>query len=144
MHEFTQRLRKRSCKPGMETKIEEKEESFEKVLKEAQESPCPDWTSEELDKVLKSLKKDQARDPDGLINEIFTYDNIGKDLKQSLLILCNKIRNEKHYPEFLAKANISAIYKGKNTKSNLENFRGIFLLSKITYNTYEIGSQFEL
>ena len=46
----------------------------------------------DLQKVLDSLKDNKAIDPVGLVNELFSGKNIGTDLKNSVLILMNKIK----------------------------------------------------
>ena len=40
-------------------------------LAELKSNKSRDWTEKDLDTVLKSLKKNKARDPHGLVNEIF-------------------------------------------------------------------------
>ena len=44
-----------------------------------------------MDKVLKLFKNNKARDPHGLINEIFNLNAIGDYLKESLFCMCSKI-----------------------------------------------------
>ena len=41
-----------------------------------------------------SLKKDKARDPNGLINELFKAGVAGKDFKLSLLKFFNRMKEE--------------------------------------------------
>ena len=97
-----------------------------KVCKTRKSEP---WNMKNLDDAIKSLKKDKARDPNGWINELFKEGVAGNNLKVSMLRLFNKIKNENHLPDFMRKANITTIYKGKGEKSNLENERGIFIVS---------------
>ena len=82
-----------------------------------------------LEKVLKSLKKDKSRDPNGWINELFQGGVAGEDLKRSMLNLFNKIKADNYIPEFIRKADITTIYKGKGEKCDLQNDRGIFLVT---------------
>ena len=49
------------------------------------------WTTEELETVLKYLKKGKSRDPNGHCNELFHSDTAGVDLKSALLVIMNKI-----------------------------------------------------
>ena len=72
------------------------------------------------------LEKDKARDPNGLINELFKEGVAGKDLKISLLSLFNKMREEGFIPEFVQLADVATIYKGKGDKRDLKNDGGIF------------------
>ena len=83
----------------------------------------------DLLKVLSSLKKDKARDPNGWLNDIFKEGVAGNDLRRSMLILFNKMRSEKFIPEFVGLADVATIYKGKGEKCSLENDRGIFLVT---------------
>ena len=46
-----------------------------------------------------------------------------------MLELFNRIKSEKHIPDFIRKADITTIYKGKGQKCDLENDRGIFLVT---------------
>ena len=62
---------------------------------------------------------------------MFKHENIGSDLKKSLLILLNKCKEQQVDPEFLSKSNIVSIYKGKGYRAKLENERGIFMLNLV-------------
>ena len=84
---------------------------------------------EDLEAALKELKAGKCRDPEGLIREIFKDEVLGDDLKKSLLILFNKIKETQKFPAFMQLANICAIYKGKGDVNDLESDRGIFLVS---------------
>ena len=97
-----------------------------KVTKMRRSEP---WKEIELETVLKKLKKNKSRDPDGLINDLFKPGTIGTDLKASLLTLMNEIKSKSHIPDFVQWANITSIYKGKGEKLDLENERGIFIVS---------------
>ena len=54
---------------------------------------------------------------------------IGDNLKISLLMLYNKVKETGILPKFMRLANISVIYKGKGEVSDLDSDRGIFLVS---------------
>ena len=47
---------------------------------------------EHLERAIKSLKNGKARDPNGLVNEMFKEGVAGKDFKLSLLLLLNGIK----------------------------------------------------
>ena len=81
-----------------------------------------------MEAVLKSLKKNKSRDPNGWINELFTYGVLGNDLKISLLYIFNRIKQENRIPDFIRLADVSTIYKGKGAKNELVNERGIFVV----------------
>ena len=93
------------------------------------ENKSNDWTEENLELALKSLKSNKTRDPSGYINELFKQPVIGQDLKIALLSLVNGIKKEFYTPFTMQMANITTIYKKKGSKHLLENDRGIFILS---------------
>ena len=95
------------------------------------------------DNALKSLKNNKARDPMGFVNELFKEGVAGKNLKMSLLTFFNKMKRDNVIPHFVRLADVTTIYKGKGSKSDLLNDRGIFivtilrsLLMKLIYQDY--------
>ena len=86
---------------------------------------------ENLLKVLKSLKRNKSADSQGLIYELFRPEIVGKELLQSLLILCNNVKSQLLVPSFLTFTDITSIYKQKGERCDLDNERGIFGVSKI-------------
>ena len=124
---FQHRLRHRKIKPELENLQKLRKQVFKIRLKKSKLEKSPDWTEKDLDKVLNKLKNEKAKDPSELVNEIFK--NMGKDLKKSMLILQNKVKNELESPEFMEWGNIVSIYKGKGQRKLLENKRGIFILN---------------
>ena len=58
-----------------------------------------EWTILDLKKVFKNLKINKSRDHEGFINEIFKECVIGTDLRNSLLIMFNKMKNEQLIPQ---------------------------------------------
>ena len=90
---FVFRVRKRPILPGMEKYQENVENNFKKILNETKTNTFPDWSMQDLEKVLKSLKINQSQDTMCLVNELFILKNIGDNLKTSLLLFFNKIKN---------------------------------------------------
>ena len=88
------------------------------------------WTMTDLEAALKDLKNNKSRDNDGLVNEIFKKDMIGEDLKKSLLIMFNNLKQKKMIPIFMNYANITTVPK-KGSKILLVNQRGIFRVSVV-------------
>ena len=88
---------------------------------------------DELEAVLKNLKEGKSRDPNGWVRDIFSNEVAGKPLKISMLKLLNKIKFENHIPDFIRLADVVTIYKGKGGKCDLENDRGIFLVTTFRY-----------
>ena len=87
------------------------------------------WKLKELNKVLKSLKNNKTKDPHGMINEIFKPGVIGPDLKNALLQLFNGMKSNLEIPDYMTLANISSLYKNRGSKFDMENQRGIFILT---------------
>ena len=69
---------------------------------------------DDLEKVLKTLKKDKCRDSRGLVNELFSTKVAGAHLKTSLLMLFNESKEKQEIPKFMKVANISANLQGKS------------------------------
>ena len=86
---------------------------------------------DQLDKVLIKLKNNKTMDPNGMVNEIFKAGCIGSDLKKALLLLLNGSKANQLIPIFMTLSNITSIYKNKGSKLDLNNDRGIFILTVI-------------
>ena len=126
---YVNRLRNRPIKPDLEEMMKLKTELFELRLQLSKKEKSQPWTMEDLNRALKSLKKDKARDPNGLINELFKEGVAGTDLKLSLLDFFNRMKQECIIPDFVRMADVATIYKGRGEKSDLQNDRGIFLVT---------------
>ena len=87
------------------------------------------WTIKDLEKVTKSLKNNQTRDPNGMINELFKSGVAGTGFKQGLVKLMNSIKSSFLIPEFMQYSDISSIFKNKGSRQDLKNDRGIFNLA---------------
>ena len=125
---YKHRLRNRPIQKGFE-EIRDLKMMLFNIRKElCMNRKSEPWDMKNLEKALKSLKKNKARDPNGWTNDIFKEGVAGENLKMSILKLFNKIKNENFIPEFMRKADITTLYKGKGEKSNLDNERGIFIV----------------
>ena len=131
---YKNRLRHRPIVPEMEELKKLKETLCSKRLEMASLRKSNPWTEKDLNRVLSKLKNNKSRDPHQLIREIFKPDVIGTDLKNSMLILSNKVKLELELPVFMEIANIISIYKGKGDKLDLTNDRGIFKYSIVDSN----------
>ena len=85
------RLRKRPVHPMHISHKHIREKLLGIKLNRAAKRNTLDLKMEDLENVLKGLKSNKARDPDGLIRTIFKNSIIGSNLKTSLLKLFNKI-----------------------------------------------------
>ena len=116
---YVNRLRNRPIKPDFEEIRRLKMELFELRLKLSKNTKSQPWNLEHLEKAIKGLKNEKARDPNGLINEIFKEGVAGKDFKLSLLAFFNRIREKSFIPDFVELADVATIYKGKGEKCDL-------------------------
>ena len=136
-------------KPQFEHLKTLKEELCTKRLEIAKLRRSDPWSKEHLKTVLTGLKAGKARDPHQLINEIFKPGVAGLDFQASFLLMANQIKNQIFIPKFMQYANIVTLYKGKGSKLELDNDRGIFLVNifrstimKMVYNNkYPIVDQ---
>ena len=78
------------------------------LLKEKISKP---WSLNDLEKVAKTLKNNQTRDPNGMLNELFKENVMGQDMKSAVLQLMNRIKEKFELPEYMQIANISTLYK---------------------------------
>ena len=138
---YVHRLRHRPIMPGLEALKQLKEDLWERRLKILKQNKTPEWKSEEVKKILDSLKDNKARDPSGLINELFKEGVAGPDLVEAVKQLVNRIKHESTSVPLLDLANITTIYKNKGSRLDLVNDRGIFglsifrlILEKLIYN----------
>ena len=74
----------------------------------------------DLEVVLKTLKSNKSRDPEGFDRTIFGAKMGGKNLKVSILKLFNEMKNKSEVPIFMRKALVSTIPK-KDSKLLLKN-----------------------
>ena len=127
---YMHRLRNRPIKDDFQEIKTLKDNLFELRLRLANSNKSAPWTMDDLELVLKNLRQGKARDPNGWVNDLFRNNVAGKYLKMSMLKLFNKMKSENYIPEFIRLADVATIYKGKGEKSNLENDRGIFLVTE--------------
>ena len=109
---YVNRLRKRPMKLVSEEMKKLKTELFELRLGLSKYNKSKPWTIVDLDRAIKSLTKDKARHPNGLINEIFKEGVAGKDFKLYLLKFFNRMKQENCINDFVRMADVATIYKG--------------------------------
>ena len=59
------------------------------------------WKMKDLEKTLTDLKNEKSRYNEGYLNELFKEGVIGHNLKKSMLMLYNRLREEKLIPIFM-------------------------------------------
>ena len=118
-------------------KISERYEDLRKIKNELWDirfellkvKPASTWNLKDVENAAKSLKNNQSRDPNSMINELVKPSFAGTDLQRAILNMMNLILESFEVPEQLLYADITSIYKNKGSRMNLENDRGIFVLS---------------
>ena len=89
------------------------------------------WTSDEVEKVCKSLHNSKARDELGLVYELFKPPYAGKDVYQSLTKMFNGMKSDLKIPNYFEEMSITSFYKNKGLRSELGNDRGVFNVVKL-------------
>ena len=121
------RLRKRPTHPKYEWLKTMRNKALNQKLKVALKKVTKQFTMHELENVLKGLKINKARDPQGLSRILFKNSILGNNPKPSLLKMYNNIKNVGIFPQFMQEATVTTIPK-KGSKLLLKNKTGIFLL----------------
>ena len=86
------KLRKRPIHPLNMSHKHIREKLINIKLNNAPKTSTPDLNIKDLDYVLKGLKSNKVRDPDGLIRTIFKNSIAGSNLKASVLKLFNNMK----------------------------------------------------
>ena len=127
--EYEERLRSRPVHPLLKKLYKAKIINYK--LHNSKQIKSPPFTMKELENVLRTSKTGKARDPEGMVRELFQPNMIGSDLKQSLLYLLNSVKATGVFPKFMRKATIITIPKKAKSRLHLKNERGIFLVNII-------------
>jgi hypothetical protein len=137
---YSERLENNKIEPHLEDLEDDTNELCQIRLKVCKEKKTPPWDIEDIKLAVKQLGTDKARDPEGLVNELFKEEVAGDDLLTAVLKLMNIIKSQQQYPKHLQKCNITSIYKKKSRK-DFNNYRGVFrvqilrsILDRLTYN----------
>ena len=68
----------------------------------------PDWNEDQVNYVIKNLKKKKSQDPHGYPNELIQCG--GKDVTISIMRLMNGIKKEQIFPNCLRACNTTSIH----------------------------------
>ena len=82
---YTERMSPNDMKEGLKDMEFHKERLFKLRMEISSRETTPDWTIDELEKVLKTLKTNKARDCFGHTYELFKFG--GLNLKLSMLVM---------------------------------------------------------
>ena len=122
LKEYTQRLRKRPKNPKITVNASKlRKNVIDLKLKYAKKNKSPMFSMNTLEKVLKGLKKNKCSDPEGLFRQLFRPENIGEDLKMSLLMLLNKMKSSGMLAKNETKSLITTIPKKNKSRLSLKN-----------------------
>ena len=124
--EFAFRLRNREINPEYEEMRALKEYLCHLRLEITKRSDFFPWSMKDLEGAICRLKNNKCKDPHGHVNEL--YKCMGEGGLKSLLTMLNRIKEELLIPANLQLSNVSTIYKGKGSKQDVINLRGIFKL----------------
>ena len=127
--EFQYRLRNREIDENLQDLRKMKEHLCELRLEITRTNDFRPWSMENLNASIKRLMNNKSKDPHGHINEMYKF--LGEDGKQTLLMLLNMIKEQLLIPTQLNLSNVTTIYKGKGSKQEVINLRGIFKLAII-------------
>ena len=89
--------------------------------------PVQAITTQEMNNVIKKLKRNKATGPDDIPNEIFK--EADPETKELYLDIVNDIAKRRDIPENWQEGEIKRLYKGKGQKGKCSNERGITLSS---------------
>ena len=128
--EYKERLRPRPYQPDMKIAKKLRKRLIQIKMKISKKTKSRPFTMEDLEKVLKNTKTGKSRDPTGISREIFSLPTIGSNLKESLLTMCNSIKEQGVIPKFMQQTTITTIPK-KGPRTKLKNERGVFLVNSV-------------
>ena len=128
--EFTHRLRNREISPALKAFEQTTEELVSLKLKHAASLKAqPDFVIDELDSIIANLHKGKAPNDDKFTNDLIQATGTG--FRQDLLNFYNYLKHMVDIPKLWEDVLITTIYKGKGSKKELVNHRGIFLIATL-------------
>ena len=131
MSYYTNILKNRDIKEGLEEHQKEKEDLCKLWMEYTKTVKTPPWSRSDICKALKGLKRKKPRDPTNIANELFDPEIAGEDLIDAIRKLMNRIKTDLIFPECLQLCNISSIYKRKGSINEFPSYNGIFRVQTI-------------
>ena len=126
---YKSRLKKEIRHPQHQELFHMKEELWNLRYEKLKTVKTKDLDAKEIKRAIDSLKNNKTRDPNGMINETLKDCDEESDLVKSITILMNKIKDNKSLLLLMTLENITSVFKSKGSRLNLENDRGIFILT---------------
>ena len=105
-----------------------KEELWTRRREELTTKKTEPWNMSKLTTAMKRLKNNKTSDPNLKVNELFKSGCAGSDLLESLLLLNNGVKYF-FLPEYMLLENITTVFKNKGSRYDMNNDRGIFILT---------------
>ena len=112
---------------------EDYQEELENFIKQcwiSKENTKQELKASEIEDIIKNLEKDKAVGPNSISNEMIQ--NGGKSMKESIIRMMKIIYETEELPDEWNKAYIKNIYKGKGSKKEISNYRGLILNSHLS------------
>ena len=129
-NEFDNRLSSVEIKSSLQNYKLLSDRLCDEIIKTTKNVNVPDFTFEEMDKITCALKKGKSFGPDKKPAEVYMYG--GEKLKSLILCVINKVKNTHLTPHQWEMMMITPLFKGKGSKKDLVNQRGIFLTQVIS------------
>ena len=85
--------------------------------------------TDEIEEIIKNLEKEKAAGPDEINNEMIKEG--GKSMNNSIIRMMKIIYEKEELPKEWNKAYLKNIYKGKGSKKEMSNYRGLILNSHL-------------
>ena len=111
-------------KEGYENYTETLERFIEQCW-EMEDETSEELTDEEIMDTIENLEDGKATGPDGISNEMIKRG--GRSLQRSILRMMKSVYKNEKIPEEWNTAYIKNIYKGKGSKKEMSNYRGLIL-----------------
>ena len=124
-NEFKNRLSHRQIDPKLKSFEDTTNKLILRCLQTASDREIPDFTDEETDRAISTLKQGKAAGTDRYPPDIFIA--AGPKLRSYLTEIFNKIKNKLEIPDSWFELIVATIFKNKGTKKKTKYYRGVFL-----------------
>ena len=130
LEHFRHTMRKRPAQEEVKSVIKSIEALYKKRILSAQSVKSPPFRMTNLETILKSLMVGKSRYPEDMVCEIFKDGVIVIDLKESILMMFNKMKQQTTFPECMKTATITTLHE-KKCKLDMNTWRGSFVTSEL-------------
>lgn len=113
---------------GVETRVSRSSVTERGKMEEEEEI-----SKEEIDMVIRKMKKGKAAGRNGIANEVWKYG--GKEIMEWFWVICNRIWKEEGWPEDWREGVVIPILK-KSQREKVKDYKGITLTQTTAYKIY--------